>query len=110
MGSARRLPGHRLRHDGVELGGGERGELAQEWVGRVAAPTLCLSAEDDPFLPAETLDRVAARASGAVRLVRTRHGGHTGFIAGASPFRVRYWAEERAAEFVAARLTSPLSS
>ena len=80
------------------------------WVGRVATPTLCLSAEDDPFLPAETLDRVAARASGAVRLVRTRHGGHTGFISGAGPFRVRYWAEERAAEFVAARLASPLSS
>jgi len=77
------------------------------WVSRIATPTLCLSAEDDPFLPAEVLDRVAARASGAVRLVRTRHGGHTGFIAGESPFRVRYWAEERAAEFVAARLGAP---
>ena len=42
--------------------------------------------------------------SGAVRLVATRHGGHTGFIAGSSPFRVRYWAEERAVEFVAGRL------
>lgn len=80
------------------------------WVGRVTAPTLCLSSEDDPFLPAEALDRVAVRASGAVRLVRTRRGGHTGFISGTSPFRVRYWAEERAAEFVAARLASPVSS
>ena len=74
------------------------------FVGRIAVPTLCLSAEDDPFLPAEALDRVAARASSAVRLVRTRRGGHTGFISGRSPFRVRYWAEERAAEFVEARL------
>jgi hypothetical protein len=74
------------------------------WVARVTTPTLCLSAEDDPFLPADVLDRVAANASGAVRLVATRHGGHTGFIAGPSPFRVRYWAEERAAEFVAGRL------
>jgi len=80
---------------------------ALHWVSRITTPTLCLSAEDDPFLPAEVLDRVAARASGAVRLVRTRHGGHTGFIAGESPFRVRYWAEERAAEFVAARLGAP---
>ena len=74
------------------------------WVGRITTPTLCLSAEDDPFLPASVLDRVAANASGAVRLVATRHGGHTGFIAGRSPLRVRYWAEERAAEFVAGRL------
>jgi len=77
------------------------------WVARITTPTLCLSAEDDPFLPAEVLDRVAARASGAVRLVRTRRGGHTGFIAGEKGFRVRYWAEERAAEFVAARLGAP---
>lgn len=75
------------------------------WVSRITTPTLCLSAEDDPFLPAHVLDRVAANASGAVRLVATRQGGHTGFIAGPSPFRVRYWAEERAAEFVAARLS-----
>ena len=74
------------------------------WVSRITTPSLCLSAEDDPFLPASVLDRVAANASGAVRLVATRHGGHTGFIAGSSPFRVRYWAEERAVEFVAGRL------
>lgn len=77
------------------------------WVSRITTPTLCLSAEDDPFLPVSVLDRVAANASGAVRLVATRHGGHTGFIAGPSPFRVRYWAEERAAEFVAGRLGGP---
>lgn len=77
------------------------------WVARIATPTLCLSAEDDPFLPASVLDRVAANASGAVRLVATRHGGHTGFIAGRSPFRVRYWAEERAVEFVAGRIAAP---
>jgi len=80
---------------------------AVNWVSRITTPTLCLSAEDDPFLPASVLDRVAANASGAVRLVATRHGGHTGFIAGKSPFRVRYWAEERAVEFVAGRLVRP---
>lgn len=77
------------------------------WVSRITTPTLCLSSEDDPFLPAEVLDRVAANASGTVRLVATRRGGHTGFIAGRSPFRVRYWAEERAVEFVAGRLPGP---
>lgn len=74
------------------------------WVARITTPTLCFSAEDDPFLPATVLNRLAASASGAVRLVATRHGGHTGFIGGTSPLRVRYWAEERAAEFVAGRL------
>lgn len=74
------------------------------WVARIATPTLCLSAEDDPFLPATVLDRLAANASDAVRLVATRHGGHAGFVGGTSPFQVRYWAEERATEFVARRL------
>ncbi len=80
---------------------------ALNWVGRITTPTLCLSAEDDPFLPSAVLGRVAANASGAVRLVATRRGGHTGFIGGTSPLRVRYWAEERAAEFVAGRLARP---
>lgn len=74
------------------------------WVSRITTPTLCLSAEDDPFLPPSVLGRVAANASPAVRLVATRHGGHTGFIGGPHPFRVRYWAEECAAGFVAGRL------
>lgn len=64
------------------------------FVDRIATPTLCISAEDDPFLPSDVLSRVRERASKSVTLEVTPSGGHTGFIGG-SPWRCEYWAEER---------------
>ena len=64
------------------------------FVDKITTPTLCISAEDDPFLPSEVLPRVRERASSSVTLEITPCGGHTGFIAGA-PWRCEYWAEER---------------
>ncbi|MDP9361364.1 MAG: alpha/beta fold hydrolase [Acidobacteriota bacterium] len=60
----------------------------------ITTPTLCLSAADDPFLPAEVLERAKALASDAVEFRVTPRGGHTGFIAGPLPWRCEYWAEE----------------
>ncbi len=61
------------------------------FLGRIQTSTLCLSAQDDPFLPASVLDRARDAASSAVDFVTTRQGGHIGFVAGG---RARYWAEE----------------
>jgi predicted alpha/beta-fold hydrolase len=72
------------------------------FLGRIATPTLCLSAIDDPFLPSHVLDRVRAAASPAIELVFTRRGGHVGFVAGAMPRRPSYWAERRAIEWLEA--------
>jgi predicted alpha/beta-fold hydrolase len=63
---------------------------------RIATPTLCISAEDDPFLPRAVLRLVAERAPAGVELLVTRRGGHVGFVAGSHPRRPEYWAEERA--------------
>lgn len=60
------------------------------FLSRIETPTLCLSAEDDPFLPISVLPRVRASASSAVTLVTTPRGGHVGFVSSAG---VRYWAE-----------------
>ena len=60
----------------------------------ITTPTLCISAEDDPFLPAEVLEKARALASPSVEFRITASGGHTGFIAGALPWRCEYWAEE----------------
>jgi predicted alpha/beta-fold hydrolase len=60
----------------------------------ITTPTLCVSAADDPFLPAEVLDRAKALASDAVEFRVTERGGHTGFIAGTWPWRCEYWGEE----------------
>ncbi|HEX7529381.1 MAG TPA: alpha/beta fold hydrolase [Thermoanaerobaculia bacterium] len=66
---------------------------------RITAPTLCLSAFDDPFLPPEATRRARDAASSAVRFIVTDRGGHVGFVAarGLTPV---YWAEELAIAFL----------
>lgn len=76
-------------------------------LGTVATPVLCVSAEDDPFLPSECLDRARAGASSMVEFVRTRKGGHIGFVAGDLPGRPTYWAEETAIRFLASFADGP---
>ena len=71
---------------------------------RIATPTLCLSASDDPFLPAAVLPRFRETASAAVDLEVTPCGGHVGFVAGRSPRRPSYWAERRVVEWLAGRI------
>jgi predicted alpha/beta-fold hydrolase len=66
---------------------------------KITTPTLCISAEDDPFLPREALDRARAAASTSVHFVTTPHGGHVGFV-GES---MTYWAEELAVDWLLAR-------
>lgn len=66
---------------------------------RIRRPVLCINAEDDPMIPAETLPAILSNP--LVQLLRTRRGGHVGFLAG-SLIRPRFWAEAQAVEFLAA--------
>jgi len=66
---------------------------------KITTPALCISAEDDPFLPREALERARAAASPSVHFVTSPHGGHVGFV-GES---MTYWAEELAVEWLIAR-------
>ena len=75
-----------------------------DFVSRIDVPTLCISSEDDPFLPASVLPEVARRASSAVRLHVARQGGHVGFVARDSGWRVGYWAEENAMDWLERRI------
>ena len=61
---------------------------------RIKTPTLALNATDDPFIPAEVLDRARAAASPAIDFRTTETGGHVGFIGGTAPWACEYWAEE----------------
>ena len=78
------------------------------FLSRIRVPTLLLSAEDDPFLPASVLDRVReiAKSNPSLQLQFTPAGGHVGFVAGRMPFRPHYWAEERLMAFFDSRLES----
>jgi predicted alpha/beta-fold hydrolase len=70
------------------------------WISKVRVPLLLLSSEDDPFIPASCLPRDSSNPH--VRLELTPQGGHLGFVAG--PLLPWFWAERRAAEFLASHL------
>ncbi len=75
-----------------------------EYLQRITTPALCISAEDDPFLPRAVLERAQAVASPAVKFVITKRGGHVGFISGRTPWSSVYWAEELVVEWLEANI------
>jgi hypothetical protein len=72
-------------------------------IGGVRAPLLVLAAEDDPIVPSLVIPREAIARNPHVSLETTPRGGHVGFVAG-SPLRPRFFAEERATEFLLERI------
>jgi predicted alpha/beta-fold hydrolase len=78
---------------------------AARFVGGVRRDLLLLSADDDPLVPAASIPVAAVRQSRTVTLEVTPGGGHVAFVEG-SPVRPRFWAEERAAAFLAERLAT----
>jgi predicted alpha/beta-fold hydrolase len=67
----------------------------------IEVPTLCINSADDPFLPAEALQRAEDAASDDVTFSVTKWGGHASFAYGAWPWRARYWAEEEVVRWLA---------
>lgn len=78
-----------------------------KYLARVRVPTLLLSARDDPFLPPEVLDdvRAIAQENPALEVEFVPRGGHVGFISGRFPWRPVYYAEWRAADYLAKQFT-----
>jgi predicted alpha/beta-fold hydrolase len=76
------------------------------YLSRITTPVLCISAEDDPFLPPEVLERAKAVASPSVEFITTRHGGHVGFVGGSLPWKSVYWAEELVVDWLADNIES----
>lgn len=75
---------------------------SMSFLANIRVPTLLLSARNDPFLPSGVLDRAHRVAAANPALATEFHagGGHVGFVAGRWPWRARYYAEERAIEFL----------
>ena len=64
------------------------------WLARIEVPTLVLNARNDPFLPADALERAAHGAAASVLLEFPHTGGHAGF-----PGRDR-WLARRVLDFL----------
>jgi predicted alpha/beta-fold hydrolase len=73
---------------------------AMRLIDRVAVPTLIITAEDDPFVPAEPFRDPRITGNPAITLVLAPHGGHCGFVANSSGIDDGYWAENQIVEFV----------
>jgi len=78
------------------------------YLSSIRRPTLLLSAVDDPFLPPRVLHDVEAAVAGVphVEVEFPARGGHVGFTSYTRPWRPWYYAEWRAATFLAARFDS----
>lgn len=72
---------------------------SRQYLKSIATPTLLIHARDDPFMTPAVLPSATELAS-AVQLEVQSHGGHVGFVAGASPCRARYWLEDRIPAFL----------
>ncbi|MBI3117499.1 MAG: hydrolase, partial [Candidatus Hydrogenedentes bacterium] len=70
-----------------------------QFLSRIRVPTLLIAAEDDPFNPASTIPWETANASPYLYPQFTKHGGHVGFVHGATPLTPRYWMEEQMLRF-----------
>jgi uncharacterized protein len=66
---------------------------------RIVCPTLLISAEDDPFIPASSLPLDINEHNPKVRMELCQQGGHTGFMAG-SPWKPDFWAESLTVAFL----------
>ncbi|MCA1567842.1 MAG: alpha/beta fold hydrolase [Acidobacteria bacterium] len=67
---------------------------------RIQIPTLVIHAEDDPFIPFDSLRHPSVGANPNVMLLAPRHGGHVGFVGdGNTGGEDRFWAENRLIEF-----------
>lgn len=71
------------------------------YLGDIGIRTLFAFAEDDPIIPASTVEPWLSHASPAVELAWTRQGGHVGWIEGVSKEAfVRTWPVVRAIRFL----------
>ncbi|HEX6694464.1 MAG TPA: alpha/beta fold hydrolase [Longimicrobiales bacterium] len=73
------------------------------YIGHIRTPTLLIHSLDDPFLPAASFPAAAASSNPCISTLVTASGGHVGFIEG-PPWRPGFWAEGRAAAFLAQKL------
>jgi len=70
---------------------------ANQFLAKIARPTLIVAAEDDPFVPFVSIADATNSVNPLIEVVSTRHGGHCAFIS--SSREERFWSEARIVEF-----------
>lgn len=73
---------------------------ARNVLAAIEAPTLIITAQDDPFIPYSMFQTEAVKSNRWIRLWAPRHGGHCGFIQRPRVGEDVYWAETRLGECI----------
>lgn len=71
---------------------------SRQFLGQIKVPTLIIHAEDDPFMNTSVIPS-EQELSEAVTFELSQHGGHVGFVEGASIFKPGYYLEKRIPAF-----------
>jgi predicted alpha/beta-fold hydrolase len=69
-------------------------------VDRIRVPALVITAEDDPFVPSQPFHDPKITGNPHIDLRLSAHGGHCGFVGGATARDDGYWAENEIVAFV----------
>jgi len=75
---------------------------SEKFLDAIRRPVLLINAQNDPFLPRECLPFKIVAQSKWLTADFPSSGGHTGFVGGSAPWKVRYWSEARAFAFLSA--------
>jgi predicted alpha/beta-fold hydrolase len=67
-----------------------RTQSSIRFLGAIETPVLLIQAEDDPLIPFSIFESKEVRQNPHLRLLKTRHGGHLGYIARRQP---RFWVD-----------------
>ncbi|MBR9727709.1 hydrolase [Shewanella intestini] len=70
-----------------------------QYLQQISVPTLIIHAQDDPFMTDEVIPQ-PHQLSSAVEYELHQRGGHVGFICGGSPWRPKFYIEQRALSFL----------
>jgi predicted alpha/beta-fold hydrolase len=76
---------------------------------RIRVPTLVLTAENDPFVPADTFRQPPVAGHRHLTVVVTADGGHCAFVEEPAPGYDGYWAEREIVRFANACETADMN-
>jgi predicted alpha/beta-fold hydrolase len=79
---------------------------AMRVIDRIRVPSLIITAEDDPFVPAEPFRDPKVAGNPHIELHMCAHGGHCGFVGASSALNDGYWAEQTIVNFVEQNATT----
>ena len=72
-------------------------QSSARYLDSIRAPTLVITAKDDPLVPFEIYSHSAFKNNPAIRLIATEFGGHLGFISRGRP---RFWVDHVALDWI----------